>query len=34
MFRARFQKRLMPDRVERLVLDGGLPAVLGLVFFG
>ncbi len=33
MFRAGFQKRQMPDTVERLVLDGRLPAVLGLVFF-
>ncbi len=27
------QKRQMPDAVERFVLDGRLPAVLGLVFF-
>ena len=33
MFRPRFQKRQMPDAVKRLVLDGGLPAVLGLAFF-
>ena len=33
MFRARFKKRLMSDAVKGLVFDGGLPAVLGLVFF-
>ena len=33
MFGARFQKRQMPNQVERLVFDGRLPAVLGLVFF-
>ena len=33
MFRARFQNRQMPNQVERLVLDGGLPAVLSFTFF-
>src|SRR5581483_4572646 len=33
MLRARFQKRQMPDVVKGFVLDGGLPAALGLILF-
>ena len=33
MLWSRFQKWLMPDAVEGFVFDGGLPAMLGLVFF-
>ena len=33
MFRARFQNWQVPDQIERLVLDGGLPTVLGLACF-
>jgi hypothetical protein len=33
MFRARFDKRQMPDAVEGFVFDGRLPAVLSLVLF-
>jgi len=33
VFRPRFQNRQVPNQVKRLVLDGGLPAVLHLTFF-
>ena len=33
MFRSGFQQRFLADQVERLVFDGGLPAILRRAFF-